>query len=379
MLLHLLEQNRNNFHTDYHSYLSNHLPMALVSLYEMGATSQRLLDYYNFYVPRLEAHIPSMHFINSNNWKQYLGSRQFYGDYREFFKNEVTRLGGLKNVVREFLPVLIEGVMGGAFHPLLTLGYGIEICDLDSGQLVLDGLAYMAYAFKSLGRIDYLKKGTLEVDDIFQQLKDEHPKNSDYSDNRLKFPIKLELFIAKELETLEKYDVLKVDPILEREEEVMNQIADIVIGLYSTTGDFFILHGVTSCFVMKLALKWMSFADRGDAIRYYLRALITTYIVQNQPPIEFVDANGYADALDSISWENLLHDATQSTDEHTIKFVWTCWKENKEHHNSLYTFCAAQRTGKLDGLEPAANWAWIAAGLALGLSIFTSAKVALSR
>jgi len=143
----------------------------LISLYEMGATPQRLLDYYNYYVARLEPSIPSMKFINAGNWRFYLGTHQFYNDYKEFFKSEVTRLGSLQSVVSEYVPILIEGVVGGAFHPLLTLGYGIEISDLDSGDLVIDGLAYLAFSFKSLGRIDPRKHGTLSVEEIFHKLK----------------------------------------------------------------------------------------------------------------------------------------------------------------------------------------------------------------
>jgi len=186
----------------------------------------------------------------------------------------------------------------------------------------------------------------------------------------------LDLLIAKELDTLRNYDQLKIDPT-SYTDDIMNQIANLVIGLYSTTADFFILHGVTSCYVMRVVLRWLNVADRPDAIRYYLKALVGTYIIQNQPPLTSVNVDGYVDALNNVSWNDMLKSAMMSPDEHTIKFVWTCWKENKEHHNSLYTFCAAQKLGKLDDVEPHVVWPWLAGAAAIvsGLLYYRGQKI----
>jgi hypothetical protein len=45
----------------------------------------------------------------------------------------------------------VEGISGAALHPIIQLGYGFEV---DYIPNVIDGLAYMAFAFNSLGKID---------------------------------------------------------------------------------------------------------------------------------------------------------------------------------------------------------------------------------
>ena len=45
-----------------------------------------------------------------------------------------------------------HSVCGAAFHPIILLGYGIEILDFES-ELIIDGLAYMAFGYRSLGKL----------------------------------------------------------------------------------------------------------------------------------------------------------------------------------------------------------------------------------
>jgi hypothetical protein len=84
--------------------------MSLVSLYQMGATADRMQQFYDNYVKRLEPAVPSAGFINANNWRHYLGQRKFYNDYRDFFQAEKKRLdGNLRLLVAEYMPMLMEG------------------------------------------------------------------------------------------------------------------------------------------------------------------------------------------------------------------------------------------------------------------------------
>jgi 20S proteasome subunit beta 1 len=333
-LLDLLEQNRQNFHVQYHGYLSNHLAMAVISLYEMGASEERLRSFYSFYVARLEPSIPSTRFINSGNWKEYLGSQKFYNDYREFFSSEKERLGGVRALIAEYMPVLVEGIIGGAFHPILLVGYGVEIMDLDQGILIIDGLAYMAFAFKSLGtrKTSVAKIKSATPVKIFKRICKENPRKLDYQDTRLNFPTKIDLLKAKDLSVLDEYDLLRIDSTHDVN-KVTDDIANALIGLYSCTRDFFILHGVTSCYAFKKALLCMNPQDKPAAVHYYFRALMGTYIVQNEPTLDIVNIRLWTRELKELSWEQILNAAIMNNDEHVIKFVWTCWKENKEHKN----------------------------------------------
>jgi len=363
-LLKLLQQNREEFHVNYHGYLSNHLPMALISLFEMGATSQRLHDYANSYTARLEPSIPSMNFINSSNWKNYLGTNHFLKDYREFFASEKERLITFKALLKEYLPILIPGCVGGAFHPLLYLGYGCEILGIDGGNLLLDGLAYMAHDYTPIGTQPMsFKRTSTTVQQVFEAIVEDHPKNELYADRRIRFPAKLDLFSTTEPDELNNFDTL--DITVENADEIMDEIATVMVGLYSTTADFFILHGVTSCFALKLVLEMVSPEEKPFIIRCYLRALMTTYIIQNQPPLEFASLNAVRTQLNFTTWEQLLFCGMTSQDEHVIKFVWTCWKENKMKPNSMYLLCASQKLGRIDPENrDYVYWPWAVAGMA---------------
>jgi hypothetical protein len=88
--------------------------------------------------------------INPQNWKEFLGKRKYYQDYVDFFENEVKQKG-VKRVIQEYFAILVEGISGAAFHPTIHLGYGFE------GEYtpnVVDGLAYMSFAFNSLGKVN---------------------------------------------------------------------------------------------------------------------------------------------------------------------------------------------------------------------------------
>jgi hypothetical protein len=74
----------------------------------------------------------------------------------------------------------------------------------------------------------------------------------DYQDPRLNFPTKVDIFCAKDMAILNDCDYLKIGSIQDFN-KVMDQIANAMVGLYSCTGDFFVLHGVTSCYALKVS------------------------------------------------------------------------------------------------------------------------------
>jgi len=51
--------------------------------------------------------------------------------------------------MKTYLPVLLEGLIGCAFHPLILIGYGLNIKNDDVSIL---GMAYLAFGYLSLGK-----------------------------------------------------------------------------------------------------------------------------------------------------------------------------------------------------------------------------------
>jgi len=238
---------------------------------------------------------------------------------------------------------------------------------IDNGKLVEDALAYFCIAFKSLGVNRNSACKEFHPKELLQKIHNNH-QGLIFSDNQMNFPTKLNLFISKELPFLDFYDIKMEDGII----EAVNEIAETVIGLYSCTGDFFVLHAVTSCFALKQVLKFLHPEDQFLVVRFYMRAIMVTYIVQNQPKLEFVDPRSYYKDLQNINWERILQEAIKSNDVHVIKFVWTTWKENIDHNNDLYFFCASQKSGLLSKKKNTLRWPFIFTGIFI---CFTIAKI----
>ncbi len=58
----------------------------------------------------------------------------------------------------------------------------------------------------------------------------------------------------------------------------MDQLAELIIRLYHSSDDFFLLHGVTSCYAMKLVLSQLNLKDIPTVVHCYVRAVLATCI-----------------------------------------------------------------------------------------------------
>lgn len=99
--------------------------MALVALDKLGASDEQLLDFYSSYSKILEIQTKSEIEINSKNWRNYLGKHTHNTAYREFFLAELEN-NGVTKILSTYLPHLIPGLSGGAFHPLIRLAYAVD-------------------------------------------------------------------------------------------------------------------------------------------------------------------------------------------------------------------------------------------------------------
>ncbi len=57
--------------------------------------------------------------------------------------------------LNEYVPTLLEGISGMAFHGVIQLGYGLEVMD---GPNVAEGLAYWTYCYTSVGKVKNIEE-----------------------------------------------------------------------------------------------------------------------------------------------------------------------------------------------------------------------------
>ena len=103
----LLEDARS-YSAEFPLFLANHQPMMLVALDRLGASPERLEEWFAIYrdVSGLVPQPPSVAKIGCADWASHLGDRSRERDYREFFTGEVRRLG-IGPAVAAYLPTLI--------------------------------------------------------------------------------------------------------------------------------------------------------------------------------------------------------------------------------------------------------------------------------
>src|SRR4029453_2239877 len=126
----------------YGSGFSMHLPMVLIALFRMGATSARL-DAAAASSTRIpEARPEATRPIDAASWERELGKQRTFVPYRTLFAAELER-APIAAVLSRFLPRLLEGMAAAGFHALIRLSYGL---DLGSREQIAAGLAYLASA-----------------------------------------------------------------------------------------------------------------------------------------------------------------------------------------------------------------------------------------
>ncbi|KAJ2158035.1 hypothetical protein GGF46_004087 [Coemansia sp. RSA 552] len=121
----------------------NHFNHHLLSIFTMGASSQRLQEVFDLHktiqLPLL-AHYGGDQ-ITSTNLFQHATDEKYYSRFVEYFRRELDSAGsGWKEYAcnLSMAPQMLPLTMSGVFHPLIQLGYGLEF---ESKAITAMGLA----------------------------------------------------------------------------------------------------------------------------------------------------------------------------------------------------------------------------------------------
>ncbi|KAJ7776301.1 hypothetical protein B0H16DRAFT_1506234 [Mycena metata] len=124
----------------------NHLGHHLVAAYDLGAPAALLQMIYDNEHPMLLPVDRQGEDITEANWTKRLGEHRAYGSYLAFFTEQITT-NGVAEVVKKFVvapeangngALMLARLVGGALHPLLEIGFGIEF---EQDYMVAQGLA----------------------------------------------------------------------------------------------------------------------------------------------------------------------------------------------------------------------------------------------
>ncbi|MBF6174774.1 questin oxidase family protein [Nocardia blacklockiae] len=136
-------------HIEFNGHLTNHVKHAVVALAGIGASEQRIRDYYRSYATLtpygfpLEPRRPATQRVDADNWREFVGRRAHFDAYLTFFDGEV-EARGVTGAVARYAPELLTGWVGAFTHAAIHLGWAVWA---EHPAMVAEALAYLAFSY----------------------------------------------------------------------------------------------------------------------------------------------------------------------------------------------------------------------------------------
>lgn len=303
---------------------TNHCPMALVALAEMGASTARLQAFFDMWEREYAlSAVPVDTLISRRDWSRNLGNTAAFGALRLCFLDWIAQAGPIP-VVTEVLQQTPFAPATQAFHAIIRLAYGIEAAH--SGEIA-SGLASLISSHLPL---DVAMDETHVADSVDAGFAHVAQAMSGVVVQGSSITSRL-----RAVTTDAKFAGAVLAPPVDA--ALLDSLARASIEAYWRRPDFTILHMVTATRAARIV-----FTELPDALveqlmpRFWL-ALCAAYVTVGEVP----DVN--ADVPDvSIDWRDVCRMAVASNDDHVIKMAYTCLCENRRRPSPLYLASAAR-------------------------------------
>ena len=329
-LMPLLAENRE-FDAEYGDGLSNHLSMALIALARLGATDERVQEYFDFYRLRLDPLRAPVMAVTRANWREGLGTHRHYCAYLKFFI-ECAERGGWRAMMQEFLPALLPGLGAGAFHPLIRLAYGIEAED---SHEVAAGVAYLASRYLPLGEPGGETPASDDPAELLERLAHQPGFNHPWPQRGLITERMRDVADCAAFRGV--IDRLTVNP------HNLQRLARCAIQRYAQTRDFTALHLVTGTHALRVALPHV--LELAEAVRQFWQAFAAAYLSIGLPVAAIDAPDDAAESGQGAGWEEIARLAVGSSNDHVIKLVYSCREEDRVYADPLYRAVAQREVG----------------------------------
>ncbi|NKM66781.1 questin oxidase family protein [Rhizobium laguerreae] len=313
--------------------LANHVPMVLIALDRLGASGERLEQWYEQY---RESHAlplmpPPVAPIIRAAWAEALGDRTREADYRAFFIAETRRLG-IDAVIRTYLPAMVNGLAGSATHPLMRLAYGVLKKD---DQEVGTALGYWAACYLPLpsatGAVpDTDDPGSVLADvGNIEGIRDYEPE-TDLLWHNIRAVAALPGF----------------RPVIDRlafNADTPRRMAATSLALFAGTMDFSALHSVTGMHWLRLVSPHLENAE--PFYRAFWQVIASLVPKIGFPSLPTAGALEEMRRRQAPAWAEIKRAAVSSDDEHDVSLVFSALQEEEVWKDPLYRVVAARRVG----------------------------------
>ncbi|MBL8307257.1 MAG: questin oxidase family protein [Rubrivivax sp.] len=300
------------YDAEYGNGLSNHLPMALFALRRLGAGEARLQAFARAYLPRLDAAPAAVAWPAGDAWPARLGERAAWPAYRDLFTQWLAHEGA-PDLLAQVLPRLMQGVGAAAFHGLVRTASALQA---EQGQELADALAYWACRWLDLGH-SRARGRAADPARLLPRLP-VAAGGARLIFERMSAAAALPAFVQTVAQ-------LRVD------ESTLPRLAELAATLYARSGDFTVLHLVTSAHAMRVLLPFVE--EPLPAVRAYWRAFAAGVASTDLEPDELAPP---------LPWERIVEFALASDDEHVIKLVDSCREETAAYGGDAWQRAASR-------------------------------------
>lgn len=380
--------NDKAYHIEFNGHLTNHVKHAVIALAGLGASPQRIKEYYDNYARLtpygygLEAPRASKHTITDANWQSFLGKRTSFSSYCEFFDRKEKELGTAE-LLRRYLPPLLPGWVGAFTHATIHLGWAL---DVNHRWMMIEGLAYMAFTYVSChperassARSGH-SRGEQAVDSLLRiaGVWEENPEalrnwveglmsdmeaglaagiHPELARSGLQYRIARMLGEGHPLiyDTPAWIDEQDVSTSWEQLYYVVTLLYLAMPGDFSVPGDFVLLHLITSLHAMEQIAERLPADQRKGVVRYFWIGMLCTIFSRADFPkrtkLAALHAK-YQDAVDpggppseGQDWARIVARAIAEEEEHNPKMAYVLqrvWK--RTGGRSIYRVAAAHFT-----------------------------------
>jgi hypothetical protein len=328
---------------EYRGGLSNHLPMALVALDQMGATPGQLNEYRRTHVSWLEK-LPEGHPAATGAWPFRKANHAAFPDLQADMRQRIAQ-EGWEPVLRAMLPELAPGLSAAAFHGLIRTAMGVV--GKHEGEIAA-GLAYWAAHWQRLGvALGAPAEGAPSADPTALLARLRADARFDFDPKKAPDLIDDALLAVGALGGFG--DVIHW---LDAEHCKIADLGRAAGALYGATGDFTALHAVTGTQAVAMLLPYVQ--NQNVLLPWLWQALAAAYVSIGRPAIPDADAIQAWRAVESPAWPDLLKNALAEEDEHSLKLCYSALFLGRLTGDRLFRWLAAREIGALkSGGRPA--------------------------
>lgn len=317
---------------------TNHCPMALIALARMGASEQRLLDFFESWKQHFAIPIAMQNQqIISGEWINYLGDVSAFHALQDYFYTQI-RQRDVTSVLCEVIEKNAFTAASGAFHAIIRLAYGLA--EKHDGEIAA-GLAYLVSAhlpirLHSISDKDGQPAGQRShVSSVMQGLSNIAGQTfSQYEGD---------MITTRMRAAAADPDFIQHCPDLDFYADVLHDLADAALQLYWRSPSFIALHMVTGVSAAGQIIRFLSAQLPRSLGQRLLRQLFddlwpafcAAYVVAGAVPLSPGLLPTQSAPLD-LTWRECIERAIQSHDEHLIKMTYTCYLENGLCHSPMY-------------------------------------------